>query len=92
MPDQVAILKRPVKVWTAHVDHKHGVNVYVAMSIEGLYSKLYEYVAEWWCEVEGEIEAGRIVPIPEDHKAAVELYFEFHPSEYLSIEDTELLP
>ena len=30
--------------------------------------------------------------IPEDHKAAVELYFEHHPNEYLSIEDTELLP
>jgi hypothetical protein len=89
------ILKQPLKVFTASVDHKHGVNTYMARSEDGTYEELHEYVQEGWEEIESDVAFANEVdgfPIPEDHKEAVELYFEHHPNEYLSIEDTELLP
>jgi hypothetical protein len=64
------------------------------MSDSSLYDKLHEYVQKWWEEIEPDVAFAHEVdefPIPEDHKEAVELYFDYHGNENLSIDEMEVL-
>jgi hypothetical protein len=61
---------KPTTVHVAMINHKHGTDLYAALTREELDRQLYEYVVQWW-EAEGF--EGKI---PADHKEAVEAYFE----------------
>lgn len=59
-----------MRVWIAGVSHRHGVDLFVAATEDGLYAKLAGYARDWWHE------AG----LPEEDKdgedrAVVEGYF-----------------
>ena len=61
-------MKNP-KLYTATINHKHGVNLYTALSQAGLQSQLYEYVKEYWSE-------GMDGKLPKNKETAIERYFE----------------
>jgi len=53
----------------ATLHHRHGQDVYLGKTEEQLDSKLYAYVQEWWNDFLPD------EPIPEDHRTAIEQYF-----------------
>lgn len=43
-----------MKIHSALIEHKHGTNLYLASSKEGLDAKIFDYVNEWWKQEFGE--------------------------------------
>lgn len=35
-------------VWVGAIDHKHGTNLYAAITEDGLYAQLADFCREWW--------------------------------------------
>lgn len=68
-------------IWIATVTHRSGVNIYAATTEELAYEEVYGYVAlEWDTEVPTSMET-----MPEDHREAVEMYFELVDTEFYDI-------
>ena len=58
------------KLYTAAIDHEHGVNSYVSLTESDLKDQIKDYVSEWWAdEIEDE-------DMPKDRDIAISLYFE----------------
>jgi hypothetical protein len=78
-----------VTIYTATVSHKHGADVFVAGSREGLIEELAIYVAEWYKhDFHGELEVRfeiRKALVEERYEDAVETYFHNHPREYADV-------
>jgi hypothetical protein len=76
-------------IYTAAVSHKHGEDVFVAGSREGLIEELAIYVAEWYKnDFRGEPGARleiRKALIEERYEDAVQAYFQNHPREYADV-------
>lgn len=71
-----------VKVTIATILHRHGEDVLI--SEQGrIAEKVYEWVQYWWGEL-GD------VPMPEDHQAAIDLYFSKHSSETVEYHSGEI--
>jgi len=71
-------------VWILTVGHKHGEDTSVHSTEAFAYDALHDYVVEWWDEIEEHVKVpddwydspdGDIY-IPDDHRAAINLYFE----------------
>ena len=64
--------KSPATVWLLTIGHKHGEDTSVHSTEESANDVLYDYVAQWWSEVEDHVEDGEM---PEDQLEAISLYF-----------------
>jgi hypothetical protein len=82
-----------MNVWIATISHRHGTDVYAAKTERKLYSRLVDYVMQWW---EDEI-SGTDVPgltsrrSHSNNQYVVGRYFELVDHESVYIGETELL-
>lgn len=67
-----------MKISMATIEHKHGVDVRIALTKKGMREKVYQYVKENW-----NTEVGNSETIPEDHEKAIDKYFEIITEETL---------
>jgi len=77
-----------MKIWVSAITHKHGTNVYAAVSRERLIHGLHGYVKEWWSREIPDM------PFPrnEPEEDVVDRYFDMLEHETLEfIEETELV-
>lgn len=41
-----------MKIWVLVIEHRHGFNHYANRTIDGVYQTLYDYVNEWWKDLD----------------------------------------
>jgi len=76
-----------VKIYTAYITHRHGVNAYISATEQGLRDRIYGFVEDWWHEVE----EGVGYPLPEDKDQATDDYFAYQDgSEYCDVNTADL--
>jgi hypothetical protein len=59
-----------MEIYVGVIRHKHGYDLKLASTEEGLYDEVYGYIKEWWGDF------GDGAPLPEDHLTAISAYFE----------------
>ena len=67
-----------MKVHAATVEHKHGSNLHLATTAEGLERQLFAYVESWWRDEMDD------KPMPDDEAQAIRDYFDTVEDEYLT--------
>jgi len=73
-------------IYVVVVSHRHGEDVYVALTEAECYERLAEYVLEWWQD-----EMPDPVPeLPDNNEELVRLYFERVPDEWFVVQEAEL--
>ena len=70
-------------VHVAVINHRHGSNVYVHKSEEGLCKAIYAYVREYW-------EENNTDELPTDQQVAISAYFEDAADETLTMDSVKL--
>jgi len=68
---------RKITVYVATISHRHGDNVYVSRTEEGLNKQVANFCREWWHEIDD------AVTIPKDDNEVIELYFSEEYKGYL---------
>lgn len=77
----------PIEVHVGSIDHRHGVNHYVALTREHLMAEVAGYCREWWAEI-----GDKRDPVQLDDEAVADRYFDDHPSEYLITDRVRIEP
>ncbi|MGN7931783.1 hypothetical protein [Sphingopyxis sp. 22461] len=77
----------PIEVYIGTIDHRHGVNHYVALTRGHLIAEIADYCREWWAEIDD-----RRDPAQLDDETVADRYFDDHPSEYLVTDRVRIEP
>lgn len=87
--DHVAgtVLPWPIDVHVATIEHREGVNHYVASSRAALMAEIAEFCCEWWPEIRDDRD-----PASLDDETASTTYFERHETEFLTTDRVLLVP
>jgi hypothetical protein len=64
------------------VHHKHGEDVLMGCTPDESKQYLYDYVCQWWDELDRVDEDGEDVPVPEDQDEAISEYFDSENGAY----------
>lgn len=81
------LLPWSIEVHVGTIDHRNGINHYVALTREHLMEEIADYCREWWAEI-----GDRRDPAQLDHEAVADRYFEDHSSEYLVTDRVRIEP
>lgn len=68
-----------IDVHVAEIDHRHGTNIYVALTREALMLQVAAFCRECWSEIEDDRDPWLL---PDEEVAAI--YFDLHAEEFLS--------
>ena len=68
------------RVYLLAIRHDHGLNLLASATEEDRTALLYDYVTDWWHEIEGSVG-----PMPEEPGLAIDTYFDNHPSEWYEL-------
>jgi hypothetical protein len=85
-----------MKVWVLTICNNFGCSAFVYSNKQACTDHLYQYVQEWWCDVEDnpdiQLDDGNCRECPDDPQEAIELYFNNHPEgETANIEELPIL-
>ena len=87
--EETTLIRDNQKVFTAIISHRHGYEVFVSLTEEGLRKQVFDYVSQWWGEWEELPE-----DIPKENNEAIDLYFEvqneYYGCEWLEYSTTTL--
>ena len=76
-----------MRLYTCVITHRHGTDIYNELDPKRLTERLYEYVVSNWDEI---LSVGEDREVPEDRSAAIEEYFDRHPTEYYEWPEEDL--
>ncbi|SER15297.1 hypothetical protein SAMN05518866_105215 [Sphingobium sp. YR768] len=82
-----SILPWPIEVQAAVIEHRHGMNIHVAVDAMALDVEIAAYCREWWSEIDD-------ARNPNDLSVAevISSYFECHPSESCTKDRMRIAP
>jgi hypothetical protein len=72
-------------IQVAVINHRHGTNVYLAETFEGVEKQVFEYVKDYW----DDLDAGKM-PNDKSESALIQMYFEKSPDETYDYCESEL--
>jgi hypothetical protein len=86
---------KPETIWILILDHHNGRNVYAAATYDRAYSRLDEYVLEWWHSTRGAIATEHMEPPPGDPTSMtpeerIDAFFDYHAEQGKRIERWEI--
>jgi hypothetical protein len=71
----------PIDIHVAEVDHRHGTNIYAALTRPALMAEVAEYCREWWHETDDPRD-----PVTLDDETVAAVYFDANDLEFLTTE------
>ena len=66
---------------TAFINHEYGGTHFVAYSEEGIYHKLFDFVNEWWHQIDVDEDIHNLSP-----RDAIDIYFKSRDDEWYHLD------